>query len=99
MEDYRIDIMIDSGPNARSIQINLNPFTLVGATTYGLADCTNEGAFRYHFFIGLLRCKNFGKNSFQEFRNPWCHMDNEGAHEIARQQRHSRIANALFKKN
>ncbi|MDP9229715.1 MAG: Holliday junction branch migration DNA helicase RuvB [Bacteroidota bacterium] len=33
MEDYRIDIMIDSGPNARSIQISLNPFTLVGATT------------------------------------------------------------------
>lgn len=33
MEDFRIDIMIDSGPNARSVQINLNPFTLVGATT------------------------------------------------------------------
>ncbi|TBR18247.1 MAG: Holliday junction branch migration DNA helicase RuvB [Chitinophagaceae bacterium] len=33
MEDYRIDILIDSGPNARSVQINLNPFTLVGATT------------------------------------------------------------------
>lgn len=33
MEDYKIDIMLDSGPNARSIQINLNPFTLVGATT------------------------------------------------------------------
>ncbi|MCX8020084.1 MAG: Holliday junction branch migration DNA helicase RuvB [Chitinophagaceae bacterium] len=33
MEDFRIDIMIDSGPNARSIQINLNPFTLIGATT------------------------------------------------------------------
>lgn len=33
MEDYRIDIMIDSGPNARSIQITLNPFTLIGATT------------------------------------------------------------------
>src|SRR6476646_6759636 len=33
MEDYKIDIMIDSGPNARSVQINLNPFTLVGATT------------------------------------------------------------------
>jgi Holliday junction DNA helicase RuvB len=33
MEDYRIDIMIDSGPNARSIQINVNPFTLIGATT------------------------------------------------------------------
>src|SRR4051812_36736287 len=33
MEDYRLDIMIDSGPNARTVQLNLNPFTLVGATT------------------------------------------------------------------
>ena len=33
MEDYKIDIMIDSGPNARTVQIKLNPFTLVGATT------------------------------------------------------------------
>src|SRR3981081_3213970 len=33
MEDYRLDIMIDTGPNARSIQINLSPFTLIGATT------------------------------------------------------------------
>ncbi len=33
MEDYKIDIMIDSGPNARSIQLSLNPFTLIGATT------------------------------------------------------------------
>jgi holliday junction DNA helicase RuvB len=33
MEDYRLDIIIDTGPNARSIQINLNPFTLIGATT------------------------------------------------------------------
>ena len=33
MEDYRIDIMIDTGPSARSIQLSLNPFTLIGATT------------------------------------------------------------------
>ena len=33
MEDFKIDIMIDTGPNARSIQIKLNPFTLIGATT------------------------------------------------------------------
>jgi Holliday junction DNA helicase RuvB len=33
MEDYKIDIMLDSGPNARSVQISLNPFTLIGATT------------------------------------------------------------------
>ena len=33
MEDYKIDIMLDSGPSARTVQINLNPFTLIGATT------------------------------------------------------------------
>ena len=33
MEDYKIDIMIESGPNARTVNISLNPFTLVGATT------------------------------------------------------------------
>jgi Holliday junction DNA helicase RuvB len=33
MEDYKIDIMLETGPNARSVQIGLNPFTLVGATT------------------------------------------------------------------
>ena len=33
MEDYKIDIMIESGPNARTVNITLNPFTLVGATT------------------------------------------------------------------
>lgn len=33
MEDYKIDIMIESGPNARTVEINLNPFTLIGATT------------------------------------------------------------------
>ena len=33
MEDYQIDIMIESGPNARTVQIKINPFTLIGATT------------------------------------------------------------------
>mgnify|MGYP003313994598 FL=1 len=33
MEDYNIDLMLDSGPNARTVQIGLNPFTLIGATT------------------------------------------------------------------
>jgi Holliday junction DNA helicase RuvB len=36
MEDFKIDIMIESGPNARTVQINLNPFTLIGATRSGL---------------------------------------------------------------
>jgi Holliday junction DNA helicase RuvB len=34
MEDFKIDIMIESGPNARTVQLNLNPFTLIGATTF-----------------------------------------------------------------
>ena len=37
MEDYQIDIMIESGPNARSVQIEINPFTLIGATTRSLS--------------------------------------------------------------
>ena len=41
MEDYRIDIMIDKGPGARSVQISLNPFTLVGATTRSGPGCSS----------------------------------------------------------
>ena len=46
MEDYKIDIMIESGPNARTVQINLEPFTLIGATTtFWIINCTNESSF------------------------------------------------------
>ena len=46
MEDYKIDIMIETGPNARSVQINLNPFTLIGATTRsGLLTATMRARF------------------------------------------------------
>ncbi|MEO0779391.1 MAG: Holliday junction branch migration DNA helicase RuvB, partial [Bacteroidota bacterium] len=52
MEDYRIDIMIDSGPNARSIQISLNPFTLVGATTrMGLLTAPMRARFGISFHL------------------------------------------------
>jgi Holliday junction DNA helicase RuvB len=55
MEDYRIDIMIESGPNARSVQIQLNPFTLVGATTRsGLLTSPLTGAVWHHIAIGIL---------------------------------------------
>ena len=56
MEDYRIDIMIESGPSARSVQINLNPFTLVGATT------------RSGLLTSPLRAR-FGINSRLEYYN------------------------------
>ena len=52
MEDYRIDIMIDTGPNARSIQIELSPFTLVGATTrMGLLTAPMRARFGINFHL------------------------------------------------
>jgi Holliday junction DNA helicase RuvB len=52
MEDYRIDIMIDKGPSARSIQIDLNPFTLVGATTRsGLLTAPLRARFRTNMHL------------------------------------------------
>lgn len=56
MEDYKIDIMLDSGPNARSVQIKLNPFTLIGATT------------RAGMLTSPLRAR-FGINSRLEYYN------------------------------
>jgi Holliday junction DNA helicase RuvB len=50
MEDFKIDIMIESGPNARTVQINLNPFALIGATTRsGLLTAPMRGSFWYIF--------------------------------------------------
>ena len=58
MEDYKIDIMIESGPNARTVQINLNPFTLIGAT-YSSYACT----FWYSKSIAVLFYRTFGRYS------------------------------------
>ena len=52
MEDYLIDIMIDKGPNARSVQLNLNPFTLIGATTK-LGNLTSPMRDRFGVIIRL----------------------------------------------
>ena len=55
MEDFKIDIMIETGPNARSIQIKLNPFTLIGATTRsGLLTAPLRSRFRDQFTSELL---------------------------------------------
>ncbi|MBK6392663.1 MAG: Holliday junction branch migration DNA helicase RuvB [Saprospiraceae bacterium] len=100
MEDYRIDIMIDSGPNARSVQINLNPFTLVGATTrMGLLTSPLRARFGINChldyydvqtLIGIVRrSANILEISITE----------EGATEIARRSRGTpRIANALLRR-
>ena len=100
MEDYRIDIMIDKGPSARSIQIDLNPFTLVGATT------------RSGLLTAPLRAR-FGINLHLEYYDPdtlarilkrsahilQVPIEDEAALEIARRSRGTpRIANALLRR-
>lgn len=100
MEDFRIDIIIDKGPGARSIQIELNPFTLIGATT------------RSGLLTSPLRAR-FGINSHLEYYDTEVllgiiirsasilksSIDSEAAHEIARRSRGTpRIANSLLRR-
>jgi len=100
MEDYRIDIMIDSGPNARSIQITLNPFTLVGATTrMGLLTAPMRARFGINCHLDYYDHKtlvNIIKRSAGILEVP---ITEEGAEEIARRSRGTpRIANALLRR-
>lgn len=100
MEDYRIDIMIETGPNARSVQINLNPFTLIGATT------------RSGLLTSPLRAR-FGINSRLQYYSTELlstiversagildvPIEENAAIEIARRSRGTpRIANALLRR-
>jgi Holliday junction DNA helicase RuvB len=100
MEDYRIDIMIDSGPNARSIQIGLNPFTLIGATTrMGLLTAPMRARFgitcHLDYYDVQTLC-NIIKRSADILKVP---ITDEGAWEIARRSRGTpRIANALLRR-
>jgi Holliday junction DNA helicase RuvB len=100
MEDYRIDIMLDSGPNARSIQISLNPFTLVGATTrMGLLTAPMRARFGINCLLDYydaLTLKNIIFRSASILNVP---ITEGGASEIARRSRGTpRIANALLRR-
>ena len=100
MEDYRIDIMIDSGPNARSVQINLNPFTLVGATTrMGLLTAPMRARFGINCLLDYYDTQtliNIIKRSCEIMGVP---ITEQGAEEIARRSRGTpRIANALLRR-
>ncbi len=100
MEDFRIDIMIDSGPNARSIQIALNPFTLVGATTrMGLLTAPMRSRFGISFHLDYYDCTTLVKivkRSASILKVP---ITEEGAQEIARRSRGTpRIANSLLRR-
>jgi len=100
MEDYRIDIMIDSGPNARSIQISLNPFTLVGATTrMGLLTSPMRARFGINCHLDYYDVAVLEKIIFRSAGILDIPIDKAGAVEIARRSRGTpRIANALLRR-
>jgi Holliday junction DNA helicase RuvB len=100
MEDFRIDIMIDSGPNARSIQLNLNPFTLVGATTrMGLLTSPMRARFGISFLLDYYDVPTLIRIIKRSCEILNVKIDEEGAHEIARRSRGTpRIANALLRR-
>lgn len=100
MEDYRIDIMIDSGPNARSIQLSLNPFTLVGATTrMGLLTAPMRARFGITCLLDYYDVKTLENIIFRSAEILDVPIDAKGANEIARRSRGTpRIANALLRR-
>ncbi len=100
MEDYRIDIMIDSGPNARSIQISLNPFTLIGATTrMGLLTAPMRARFGINCHLDYYDAKTLEKIIKRSATILDIPTSTEGAQEIARRSRGTpRIANALLRR-
>jgi Holliday junction DNA helicase RuvB len=100
MEDYRIDILIDSGPNARSIQITLNPFTLVGATTrQGLLTAPMRERFGISCHLDYYDVPTLMRIIQRSAGILNVAINEEGAYEIARRSRGTpRIANALLRR-
>ncbi len=100
MEDYRIDIMIDSGPNARSIQLTLSPFTLVGATTrMGLLTSPMRARFGINCLLDYYDVETLKKILFRSAEILNLPITEGGALEIARRSRGTpRIANALLRR-
>ncbi len=100
MEDYKIDIMIDTGPNARSVQITLNPFTLIGATTRsGLLTSPLRARFgitcRLEYYDAKL-LQGIIIRSSKIINTP---IEDEAAYEIARRSRGTpRVANSLLRR-
>jgi len=100
MEDFRIDIMLDSGPNARTVQISLSPFTLVGATTRaGLLTSPLRARFGINSRLEYYDAKvltSIVQRSASILKTP---IHDEAAFEIARRSRGTpRIANTLLRR-
>jgi Holliday junction DNA helicase RuvB len=100
MEDFKIDLMIDSGPSARSVQIKLNPFTLIGATTRsGLLSAPLRSRFSINF-----RLEYYSKNILEKIVNRSSEIldipiDSKAAKEISKSSRGTpRILNNLLRR-
>lgn len=100
MEDFKIDIMIDSGPNARTVQIKLNPFTLVGATTRsGLLTAPLRARFGINSRLNYYDSKVLTGIVQRSSEILDVAIADEAAYEIARRSRGTpRIANALLRR-
>lgn len=100
MEDYKIDIMIESGPNARSVQIGLNPFTLVGATTRsGLLTAPLRARFGINFRFEYYGQELLSTIIQRSSRILGTDINEEAAIELAGRSRGTpRIANALLRR-
>ena len=100
MEDYRIDIMIDKGPSARSIQIDLNPFTLIGATTRsGLLTAPLRARFGINMHLEYYDADTLKQIILRSSGILGVPCNDDAAGEISRRSRGTpRIANALLRR-
>jgi Holliday junction DNA helicase RuvB len=100
MEDYRIDILIDKGPSARSIQIELNPFTLVGATTRsGLLTSPLRARFGINLHLEYYDAETLANIVLRSATILQIACAHDAAQEIASRSRGTpRIANALLRR-
>jgi holliday junction DNA helicase RuvB len=100
MEDFRIDIMIDAGPNARSVQIKLNPFTLIGATTRsGLLTSPLRARFGINSRLEYYDAKLLQLIVLRSAEILKVPIEDAAAYEIARRSRGTpRIANSLLRR-
>ncbi|MCK9203632.1 MAG: Holliday junction branch migration DNA helicase RuvB [Bacteroidales bacterium] len=100
MEDYKIDIMLETGPNARSIQIKLNPFTLIGATTRsGLLTAPLRSRFGINSRLNYYQSDTLEHIINRSSGILHCAIDPDAAAEIARRSRGTpRIANMLLRR-
>ncbi|MDE6556150.1 MAG: Holliday junction branch migration DNA helicase RuvB, partial [Duncaniella sp.] len=100
MEDYRIDIMIDKGPGARSVQLSLSPFTLVGATTRsGMLTAPMRARFGINCHLEYYSHDVLGRIIARSAALLKVRISSEAAHEIALRSRGTpRIANSLLRR-